>query len=180
VKIKDLTIDADSRAVGHEAHAADFNGIRVKSDTSRGGLVSDITYDGVCMRDMVNAIPRQHGVQPAVRRRLPPGLQGAHLQGHPPRELHGAEPTGRDAGGLQRDRDSRADHARQRRDRELRPRAVRPSSRTSWMGPRDSNFQPGGATVGSIDNQVTRAASPKALRRSRSCTAPAEPAGWKR
>jgi polygalacturonase len=56
VKIKDLTIDADSRAVGHEAHGADFNGIRIKSDTSRGGLVSDITYDGVCMRDMVNAI----------------------------------------------------------------------------------------------------------------------------
>src|SRR5262249_14763996 len=50
------TIDADSRAVGNEAHSADFNGIRVKSDTSRGGLVSNITYDGVCMRDMVNAI----------------------------------------------------------------------------------------------------------------------------
>ena len=56
VLIKDLTIDADSRAVGHEAHAADFNGIRIKSDTSRGGLVDKITYDGVCMRDMVNAI----------------------------------------------------------------------------------------------------------------------------
>ena len=56
VPIYDLTIDADSRAVGHEAHAADFNGIRVKSDASRGGLVDNITYDGVCMRDMVNAI----------------------------------------------------------------------------------------------------------------------------
>jgi polygalacturonase len=56
IHVKDLTIDADSRAVGNEAHASDFNGIRVKSDTSRGGLVDDITYDGVCMRDMVNAI----------------------------------------------------------------------------------------------------------------------------
>ncbi len=56
VLIKDLTIDADSRAVGHEAHSADFNGIRIKSDTSRGGLVDKITYDGICMRDMVNAI----------------------------------------------------------------------------------------------------------------------------
>jgi polygalacturonase len=56
VKIWDLTIDADSRAVGHEAHASDFNGIRVKSDTSRGGLVDQISYTDVCMRDMVNAI----------------------------------------------------------------------------------------------------------------------------
>jgi polygalacturonase len=56
IHVKDLTIDADSRAVGNDAHASDFNGIRVKSDTSRGGLVDDITYDGICMRDMVNAI----------------------------------------------------------------------------------------------------------------------------
>ena len=39
VDIWDLTIDADSRLVGHEAHAADFNGIRIKSDESRGGVV---------------------------------------------------------------------------------------------------------------------------------------------
>jgi len=52
----DLTIDADSRLVGHEAHAADFNGIRVKSDESRGGLVDQITYTDVCLRDMVNGI----------------------------------------------------------------------------------------------------------------------------
>jgi polygalacturonase len=52
----DLTIDADSRLVGHEAHAADFNGIRIKSDESRGGLVDQITYTDVCLRDMVNGI----------------------------------------------------------------------------------------------------------------------------
>ena len=52
----DLTIDADSRLVGHEAHAADFNGIRVKSDESRGGVVDQITYTDVCLRDMVNGI----------------------------------------------------------------------------------------------------------------------------
>ena len=43
VHIYDLTIDADSRATGFEAHAADFNGIRVKSDESRGGLVDNIS-----------------------------------------------------------------------------------------------------------------------------------------
>ena len=52
----DLTIDADSRLVGHEAHAADFNGIRIKSDESRGGLVDQISYTDVCLRDMVNGI----------------------------------------------------------------------------------------------------------------------------
>jgi polygalacturonase len=52
----DLTIDADSRLVGHEAHAADFNGIRIKSDESRGGVVDQITYTDVCLRDMVNGI----------------------------------------------------------------------------------------------------------------------------
>ena len=56
VYVYDMTIDADSRAVGHEAHAHDFNGIRIKSDESRGGLVSDIKYEDVCMRDLVNSI----------------------------------------------------------------------------------------------------------------------------
>ncbi|MGB8298905.1 MAG: glycosyl hydrolase family 28 protein [Polyangia bacterium] len=56
VNIYDLTIDADSRPVGYDATASDFNGIRVKSDESRGGLVNDITYSQICMRDMTNAI----------------------------------------------------------------------------------------------------------------------------
>jgi polygalacturonase len=56
VDVYDLTIDADSRPVGHEAHAADFNGIRVKSDESRGGLVDNINYSDICLRDMVNGI----------------------------------------------------------------------------------------------------------------------------
>jgi polygalacturonase len=56
VSVYDMTIDADSRLVGHEAHAADFNGIRVKSDESRGGLVDKISYEDVCLRDMVNGI----------------------------------------------------------------------------------------------------------------------------
>lgn len=56
VSVYDLTIDADSRPVGSEATASDFNGIRVKSDESRGGLVTNITYRDICMRDMTNAI----------------------------------------------------------------------------------------------------------------------------
>ncbi|MBN2573144.1 MAG: hypothetical protein JXP73_01140, partial [Deltaproteobacteria bacterium] len=56
VDIYDLTIDADSRPVGFEALPNDFNGIRVKSDESRGGVVKNITYTDICMRDMNNGI----------------------------------------------------------------------------------------------------------------------------
>jgi polygalacturonase len=56
IDIWDLTIDADSRPVGIDSHPADFNGIRVKSDESRGGLVDNIKYSDVCMRDMVNGV----------------------------------------------------------------------------------------------------------------------------
>jgi polygalacturonase len=52
----DITIDADSRSVGYDASDADFNGIRIKSDISRGGLVSGITYRDICMRDQNNPI----------------------------------------------------------------------------------------------------------------------------
>jgi hypothetical protein len=56
VHIYDLTIDSNSRPVGQDALSADFNGIRVKSDESRGGVVNNITYEDICMRDMTNAI----------------------------------------------------------------------------------------------------------------------------
>ncbi|HXX70505.1 MAG TPA: glycosyl hydrolase family 28 protein [Polyangiaceae bacterium] len=57
VNIYDLTIDADSRSFGAPASDySDFNGIRVKSDLSRGGPVDDITYSDICVRDIVNAI----------------------------------------------------------------------------------------------------------------------------
>jgi polygalacturonase len=54
--VYDLTIDATSRPVGYEALASDFNGIRIKSDESRGGVVRNIHYTDICMRDMTNAI----------------------------------------------------------------------------------------------------------------------------
>jgi polygalacturonase len=44
IRVSDLTIDG-----------AD-NGIRIKSDRSRGGLVRDIVYENVCMRDVKNPI----------------------------------------------------------------------------------------------------------------------------
>jgi polygalacturonase len=56
VLVYDLTIDADSRPVGEDSSSADSNGIRVKSDPSRGGVVTNITFRDVCMRDQANAI----------------------------------------------------------------------------------------------------------------------------
>jgi len=56
VDVHDITIDSNSRPVGYDALASDFNGIRVKSDESRGGYVNNITYTDICMRDMTNAI----------------------------------------------------------------------------------------------------------------------------
>jgi polygalacturonase len=57
VNVYDLTIDADSRWSGAPASdTADFNGLRVKSDESRGGQVDNITFTDVCMRDMLNPI----------------------------------------------------------------------------------------------------------------------------
>jgi polygalacturonase len=56
VEVYDLTIDADSRWVGNRPSGADFNGIRIKTDTSRGGNVTNISYHDICMRDMTNSI----------------------------------------------------------------------------------------------------------------------------
>ena len=44
VRVSDLTIDG-----------AD-NGIRIKSDPSRGGLVQDVVYEDVCIRNVRNPI----------------------------------------------------------------------------------------------------------------------------
>jgi polygalacturonase len=44
IRVSDLTIDG-----------AD-NGIRIKSDRSRGGLVEDVSYENVCMRNVANPI----------------------------------------------------------------------------------------------------------------------------
>jgi polygalacturonase len=58
INVYDLTIDADSRWNGAPASdTSDFNGIRVKSDESRGGQpVDGITFTDVCMRDLLNPI----------------------------------------------------------------------------------------------------------------------------
>jgi polygalacturonase len=71
VQVWDLTIDADSRWTGAptkdngegDANGGE-NGIRIKSDISRGGVVKGISYRDVCMRDVTNAIIVTPGYNP--------------------------------------------------------------------------------------------------------------------
>jgi polygalacturonase len=54
VDIYDITIDADTRKSG--AALADVNGVRVKSDTYRGGIVQNVTFHDICTRDVDNPL----------------------------------------------------------------------------------------------------------------------------
>jgi polygalacturonase len=54
VHVFDLSIDGDFEA--GTSGASNANGIRIKSDPSRGGEVSDVTFTDVCMRGLANPI----------------------------------------------------------------------------------------------------------------------------
>ncbi len=57
VDVHDITIDGDGRWTGAPASdTGDFNGLRVKSDESRGGIVDGIHFRDVCIRDVLNPI----------------------------------------------------------------------------------------------------------------------------
>jgi polygalacturonase len=55
VNIYDITIDGDTRTTGG-APASDSNGVRVKSDTYRGGIVQNVTFHDICTRDLANPL----------------------------------------------------------------------------------------------------------------------------
>ncbi len=76
----DLTIDADSRPVGQGASPGDFNGIRVKSDASRGGLVDNVVFRNVCMRDVNNAILISTAYNPLFSGTLIPNFKSLSFQ----------------------------------------------------------------------------------------------------
>jgi polygalacturonase len=54
VNVYDLTIDGTIPTGG--APTSDINGIRIKSDASRGGLVNNVTYSNICTRNIYNPI----------------------------------------------------------------------------------------------------------------------------
>ncbi|MDP9150993.1 MAG: glycosyl hydrolase family 28 protein, partial [Myxococcota bacterium] len=55
INVYDLSIDGSLRPTGGSP-PIDVNGLRIKSDSSRGGLVQGITYRDVCVRDVDNPI----------------------------------------------------------------------------------------------------------------------------
>jgi polygalacturonase len=52
IKVYDLSIDQTASGTA----GGSSNGIRIKSDSSRGGLVNDVTYSDVCMKGVYNPI----------------------------------------------------------------------------------------------------------------------------
>ena len=52
INVYDLSIDG----TGTNTSGGSSNGIRIKSDSSRGGLVNNVTYSDVCVRDLSNPI----------------------------------------------------------------------------------------------------------------------------
>jgi polygalacturonase len=80
IDVYDLTIDADSRWTGAAAGTAPGegdatggeNGIRIKSDISRGGLVRNVTYRDICLRDVANALIVTPGYNPMFAGGQPP------------------------------------------------------------------------------------------------------------
>jgi polygalacturonase len=52
INVYDLSIDG----TGANTSGGSSNGLRIKSDSSRGGLVNNVTYSDICMRDVSNPI----------------------------------------------------------------------------------------------------------------------------
>lgn len=176
VNIYDLTIDADSRPVGADANASDFNGIRIKSDSSRGGLVNDITFSDVCMRDMTNSILVSTAYNPLFAGTAYPDFKTLtfHDVHHvtckalrqPVVTLDGFN-SALPAGPITLD-NVIVDN--------IGPECVSAEFANVVLGPGNVNFSPGGTGV-SVSNQITDGRPPKR------CVfptlpAPHPPAGW--
>jgi polygalacturonase len=52
INVYDISIDG----TGTGTSGGNSNGLRIKSDSSRGGLVNNVTYSDICMRDLSNPI----------------------------------------------------------------------------------------------------------------------------
>ncbi len=151
VDVHDLTIDGDSRWNGAPASdTGDFNGVRVKSDESRGGLVDNIHFSDVCIRDVLNPIVIDSSYNPLYGGNVTPdGGRGWRLddpdfqadQSHErrKRDVHGARPrVGRHAG-LQRHVLGGPDHVGQRHRRRHHPARRRGAG--SLLHPRSGERQ---------------------------------------
>jgi polygalacturonase len=178
VTVYDLTIDADSRPVGEGAATADANGIRVKSDSSRGGLVDRITFRDVCMRDMSNAILISTAYNPLFAGTLFPEFKAISFQNirhvscmglvQPVVTLEGFNAALR-AGPFTLD-NVVVDN--------IGPVAVAAEFVDLHLGPGAVNFRPSGLGV-TVDDQISGPSTPRACSFPR-LPVPERPAGWLR
>src|SRR5262245_7790748 len=76
--VYDLTIDGSLGTGG--APDVDINGIRIKSDVSRGGLVGDVLYENVCIRNLPNPIILNPHYDPSKTGTLFPTYQNITLR----------------------------------------------------------------------------------------------------
>jgi polygalacturonase len=178
ILVYDLTIDADSRPVGAGANPADANGIRVKSDLSRGGSVNNVTFRDVCMRDMANVILMSTAYNPLFSGARPPSFGNITFQ-----DIHHVTCMGKlqpvvtldgfsaimPAGPITLD-NVVVDN--------IGPQGVYSAFADIRLGPGDVNFTPSGRDV-TVTNGITGGSTPRA------CTfptlpTPAIPADWLR
>ena len=176
VSVYDLTIDADSRPVGVEAVAADFNGIRIKSDSSRGGLVNDISFRDVCMRDMTNSILISTAYNPLFAGTAFPDFKAVTLSDirhvtckelrQPVVTINGFN-AALPAGPITLD-NVQIDN--------IGPQCVAAQFANIVLGPGNVNFSPSGTGV-SVDNRISDSRPPKRCVFPK-LPAPQPPTGW--
>ena len=152
----DITIDADSRSVGFDATDADFNGIRIKSDISRGGFVGNIEYRDICMRDMNHPLLISTAYNPLYAGELYPEFGRVHFQDVRHVTCMNTKPPVVNIEG----------HSRVRRTGpvsldnvvidNIGPIDVYAEYADIEIGPGDANFRPAGVDVNLVDNSRGR------------------------
>jgi polygalacturonase len=140
VRVSDLTIDG-----------AD-NGIRIKSDRSRGGLVSDVTYQNVCMRNVTNPVVL-NSMYTTFPGNLPPLYRDIVLK-----DVHSLTPGTVLLNGLDEQHRIGVTFDNVLLDG-LRAEDVRATHAEIMVGPRAGNVAPAGSDV-SLQNAGTVSATP--------------------
>ncbi|HEY2407495.1 MAG TPA: glycosyl hydrolase family 28 protein [Polyangiaceae bacterium] len=178
VSVYDLTVDGDTRPVGDGASPADSNGIRVKSDSSRGGLVNNITFSDVCLRDVANAIMITPAYNPLFAGTSYPQFKNLTFQNihdvtcmspvQPVVTLEGFNAS-LPAGPITLD-NVVVDN--------IGPQAVAAAFADIRLGPGNVNFMPNGLGV-TVTNGITGASAPRACQFP-TLPVPPVPAGWLR
>ena len=153
INVYDLSIDGTNTGTS----GGSSNGIRIKSDSSRGGLVNNVTYSDVCLRDISNPILLTPKYSTTLTGIEVSAIHEHQVQGHPPGERR-VEHAERDARRLRRGAPEQRD-ARQRRHRRDRVGACHRGVHERHPRPGAVNFTPSGTGV-NVTNSVSGSSTP--------------------